>query len=219
MRLFIGALALLFMSGMVSAEEASPIVIAGERLEVPVAPGFCAATDADMLQTGLVGVLGSDVVRRTIPLALHLDCASLQTFRKGGVPTELRAKYWGILWTAPESLHFNADHLATYEVMLQGLANTNARHLFGQNLLESARKQDFEPASIAIQVDQRAIGGTVQARARMLDRWFDIDLGIALLPVRSRLVLTAAVQSPAAAGSGANFAQAFQMLIEIRKPK
>ena len=52
-----------------------------------------------------------------------------------------------------------------------------------------------------------------------LQRQQAAQLGIAVLPVRSRLILTTAVDTTGGPAEGASFAQAFGMLYAIREVK
>lgn len=210
-------LAALLLPGVAVADTVSRFVIAGQELEVPIGEDFCAATGADMRDTALSRILGHPMVARTRPLALHLDCAGLAELRAGGTPESLRARYWSLVNTSPGDLQFTANHLATYEAMLIGLSSPKARELFGRNLVTGASKKDFKPSSITVEVHQRAIGGTVLAEVDALDRLYDLEMGLALLPVRSRLILTTTVETAGASDGGADFAQAFAMLTEIRE--
>jgi hypothetical protein len=216
-RSILTVLALVFLAGATSAQEVTRFPIAGLLVEVPVAEGFCAATEADMRNTALKRILSQEMVARTRPLALHLDCPGLTRFREGGLPETLRARYWSLVVTAPDSLLFNADHLATYEAMLAGLSNPTARQLFGKNLAVGVQKTGFKPSSIVVEMQERSIGGTILAEVSALDRWYDLDMGMAVLPVRSRLILTAAIETANASEDGADFAQAFDMLTQIRE--
>jgi hypothetical protein len=209
----------LLLPGLAMAEEVTQFPIAGKLVEVPVVEGFCAATETDMRETPLRRVLGQQMVARTRPLALHLDCAALAVFRSGRVPEAVRARYWSLVAPAPDSLLFDANHLATYEAMLAGLSNATARDLFGKNLVVGVKKENFRPSSIVIETEQNAIGGTVKAEVHALEQWRAVELGMAVLPVRSRLVLTAAVQTGGAFDAGADFAEAFGMLYAIREAK
>ncbi len=154
----------LLLPGLAMAEEVTQFPIAGKLVEVPVVEGFCAATETDMRETPLRRVLGQQMVARTRPLALHLDCAALAVFRSGRVPEAVRARYWSLVAPAPDSLLFDANHLATYEAMLAGLSNATARDLFGKNLVVGVKKENFRPSSIVIETEQNAIGGTEGGR-------------------------------------------------------
>ena len=209
----------LLLPGSALAEEVTQFPIAGKLVEVPVAEGYCATTEADRRNTALKRIMGHDMVARTRPLALHMDCGSLDELRAGGEPLSMRARYWSLVTTAPDSLMFDANHLATYEAMLTGLSNPTARDLFGRNLVVGVKKPGFKPSSIVIEVEQRAIGGTVRAEVEALGRWNDVQLGMAVLPVRSRLILTTAVDTTGGPAEGASFAQAFGMLYAIREVK
>lgn len=209
----------LLLPAAAQAGEVTQFPIAGKLVEVPVAEGFCAATEADMRETPLKRVLGQEMVARTRPLALHLDCAALALFRAGEIPETLRARYWSLVTTAPDSLLFDANHLATYEAMLAGLSNATARDLFGRNLVVGVKKANFRPTRIVVETEQGAIGGTVTADVHALEQWRSLELGMALLPVRSRLVLAAAVQNAGTSGATADFAQAFAMIYAIREAK
>lgn len=201
------------------AEEVTRFPIAGKMVEVPVAEGYCATTAEDRRNTALKRVLGHEMVARTRPLALHVDCRSLTQLRAGTEPEALRARYWSLVATAPDSLLFDANHLATYEAMLGGLSNPTARDLFGKNLIVGAAKDNFKPSSIEVEIEQRAIGGTVVAEVNALDRWFDLNMGLAILPVRSRLVLTTAVEVQGGSETSADFTQAYDMLYAIREAR
>jgi len=209
-------LAALLCSAAAWAEGVSQFPIAGKLLEVPVGEGFCAATEDDLRQTRLSEIMGHEMIARTRPLALHLDCAGLASFRAGGFPDSLRGRYWSLVKTAPDSLYMDASHMATYETMLQGLQNATARDLFAKNLMVGARKTDFQPESAEIEVKQGAIGGTVQGRVNADERWHDLSMGLALLPLRGRLLLTTAIETPGSTDSAANFIHAFRLSSVIR---
>lgn len=216
LRFLVTVLTLLLLTGAASAQDTTRFPIAGLNLEVPVAPGFCAANEADVRNTGLARIMGHEMVARTRMLALHLDCTSLTRFRAGETPDTLQARYWSLVATAPDSLIFDAGHQATYDAMLQGLSNPTARRLFGKNMVDGASKTSFKPSSIVVEIRDRAIGGSVLAEVNALERWHDLNLGLALLPIRSRLILATAVETANASETGADFTEAFEMLTLIR---
>ena len=148
-----------------AARQLQEFSIAGEKLAVPVADGFCIADERDV-HGGALPVTSFDRFRKSVAIrAMHIDCAALDRLRAGRPVASIRLRMVG-LFRMPDGqvelsdvarLQFRMTHLLfqSDEYAEQKAALVNA-------IVRGIRERDgHEVTCHAVETDTTTLGGNV----------------------------------------------------------